>query len=353
MTPHRSILRRVAALAAVAIVGTALAACSSTASASTGSGAKASYGEITVQLDWLKNHEFAGLFEADAQGYFKKAGFSKVDFLAGGLSGAPAATQLVSGKAQFGLAGPTDFAAANAQGADLRIVAATYQKNPFTIVSADTDPITKPKDLVGKTIAIADSSATNWTAFLTANKIDPSSVNRVPYGDANNDLRLGNIQGFMGYGDGGAPLRAQGFGAQEFYLADFGLNYSAETVAVTDDFLKKNPAEVEAFLTAAAQGWKKAFDGVDGAIDLVINDYGKDQKLTKADTELEWAQQAKLIITDESTKNGIGTISPSLLKSNIDSLHLVGDTKATAANLFDTTLIAKVYKDHPELTGAK
>lgn len=302
-----------------------------------------------MQLSWLKNHEFSGYFEADHRGWFKDAGFGKVTLTAGGIGGVPAATQLTSGKAQFGIASPTDIAQANAQGADLRIIAVTYQKNPFTLVSADSDPIKEPKDLIGKTIAIADSSATNWTAFLKANDIDASKIKRVPYGDANNDLKLGNIDGFMGYGDGGAPLRAEGFGAQEFYLADHGLAYSGEALAVTNKLLTEHPDEVEAFLTAYAKGWKQAFTDVDGTLDLVLDDYGKDQKYEKSFLELEWDQQAKLVLTDESRKNGIGTISDALLKSNIDALHLVGDDDATAANTFDTKLIADVYDEHPEL----
>jgi len=334
----------------------ALSACSSTSSASsddsTAAAGSADYGDITVQLSWLKNHEFSGYFEAVTDGYFSDAGFGDVELVAGGIGGVSAATALTSGTAWVGIGAPADIAQANAEGADLRIVATTYQKNPFTLVSADSDPIKTPKDLVGKTIAIADSSATNWEAFLAANDIDPSEVNRVPYGDAQTDLKLGNIDGFMGYGDGGAPLRASGFGAQEFLLADYGLSYSGEAVVVTEKTLQEEPEKVEAFLTAYAQGWKAAFDDVDGTIDLVINDYGKDQNYKKEDIELSWDQQAKLILTDESKANGIGTISDDAVKRNIDSLALVGyDVKAD--DLFDTTLIADVYAKHPELTGAE
>jgi ABC-type nitrate/sulfonate/bicarbonate transport system substrate-binding protein len=344
-------LRKLAALAVTGAVAISLAACAP-AETTPAAVTDGDFGDITVQLSWLKNHEFSGYFEADSKGYFAEEGFGNVEFVAGGIGGVPAATQLTAGKAQFGIASPTDIAGANEQGAELRIIALTYQKNPFTLVSADSDPITEPEDLVGKTIAIADSSATNWDAFLAANDIDPDSINRVPYGDANSDLKLGNIDGFMGYGDGGAPLRAEGFGAQEFYLADYGLAYSGEALAVTADFLKNNPDEVKAFLVAYAKGWKAAFDDVDATLDLVINDYGKDQKYAKDDLLLSWDQQAKLILTDESTANGIGTLSDDLLQSNIDSLLLVG-LDVTAESLFDTSLIAEVYEENPDLTGVK
>lgn len=346
----RSRINRSFIVAAAGALALTMSACSSPTSSSSDAAASgdADYGDITVQLSWLKNHEFSGYFEADTKGYFADAGFESVELVAGGIGGVAAAAALTSGTAWVGIGAPADIAAANEEGADLRIVATTYQKNPFTLVSADSDPITEPQDLVGKTIAIADSSATNWDAFLAANDIDPADVNRVPYGDAQTDLTLGTIDGFMGYGDGGAPLRASGFGAQEFLLADYGLSYSGEAVVVTADTLENETDKVEAFLTAYAQGWKAAFDDVPSTIDLVINDYGKDQNYSVDEIQLSWDQQAKLVLTDESRENGIGTISDDAIERNVDSLALVG-YDVTADDLFDTTLIAGVYEANPDL----
>ncbi|MFT4307471.1 MAG: ABC transporter substrate-binding protein [Microbacterium sp.] len=344
MSLRHSIIRKAGALALVGAVAASLAACSSSASSAD---ADADYGDITVQLDWLKNHEFAGLFVADDAGYFADEGFGTVTFNAGGIGGVSAATALTSGQAWIAFGGVADVAAANEEGADLRIVATTYQKNPYTLVSATSDPIDTPQDLIGKTIAIADASRTSWEAFLAANDIDESQIDVVPYADAESDLKLGNIDGFMGYGDGGAQLRADGFGAQEFLLADYGLTYGAEAVVVTADTLADEPEKIEAFLDAYAHGWYDAFQDSDHALDLVVDDYGKDQNWDKTSLELSWTQQSKLILTDESKAGGIGTVSDDALANNIAALALVGyDT--TAEDTFDTTLIADVYAQHPE-----
>ena len=39
----------------------------------------ADFGELTVQLSWIKNAEFAGEFFADSRGYFADAGFGEPD----------------------------------------------------------------------------------------------------------------------------------------------------------------------------------------------------------------------------------------------------------------------------------
>jgi len=314
---------RFAALGA-GLLAAAIALTGCAAEAGAGESGAEGFGDINVQLSWLKNHEFAGYYIGIDDGLFEDAGFSSVELTAGGIGGVAAATALLSGTAWVGIASPTDIALANLEGADLVIVATLFQKNPFTLVSADTNPIEKPADLVGKTIAIADSSATNWEAFLAANDIDPADVNRVPYADANSDLKLGLIDGFMGYFDGGGPLRAQGFGAQEFQLADFGLAYSGEAVVVSRETLENEPEKVEAFLTVFAQGWFEAFQDKDRVIDLVVNSYGKDQNYAADDISSSWDQQATFILTDESRANGIGTISARSIADNVASIKLVG-----------------------------
>lgn len=338
--------RRSAIAAATALVASlALSACA----APEPTPADASYGDVTVQLSWLKNHEFAGYYLGIEDGYFEDAGFSSVELTAGGLGGVAAEAALASGTAWIGIASPVSVAQANLEGADLVIVATLFQKNPFTLVSADSNPIDTPEDLVGKTIAIADSSASNWEAFLAANDIDPSEVNRVPYGDAASSLKLGQIDGFMGYFDGGAPLRAEGFGAREFQLADFGLAYSGEALVVRRETIEKEPEKLLAFLTAFAQGWKAAFDDKDRVIDLVVNKYGKDQNYDPAEISSSWDQQATFIWTDESEANGIGTISDRSIQANVDSIRLIGVD--VDESLFDPSFIAKVYENHPELIG--
>lgn len=346
MTSIRHRLTKVAGITAIAAL--ALTGCAaSTPAADAG---EEGFGDITVQLSWLKNHEFAGFYYGIEDGHFAEEGFNDVELVAGGAGGVPAEAALASGSAWIGVSSPMDVANANAQGADLRIVGLLYQKNPFTLVSADSDPITTPSELVGKTIAIADTSASNWEAFLAANDIDPADVNRVPYGDAQTSLKLDQIDGFMGYGTGGAALRETGFGAQEFHLADYGLEYSGEALVVRNQTLQEEPAKLKAFLRAYAAGWQAAFNDVDRTIELVVDKYGKDQNFDPAQVRLDWDMQELLIITEESLEHGIATATDRLIDANVSTLALAG-VEASVDELFDLSLIHEVYEENPDLIG--
>ena len=126
--------RTVQGLALVAAATLSLAACgSSDDSGSSGSSSSDGFDSVTVQLSWIKNAEFAGEFMADSKGYYTDAGFKKVTLTPG-----PTSTEnlVASGKADFGLSNAVSTAQAIAnEQAPLKMIATTYQKNPFTILS--------------------------------------------------------------------------------------------------------------------------------------------------------------------------------------------------------------------------
>jgi ABC-type nitrate/sulfonate/bicarbonate transport system substrate-binding protein len=138
------------------------------------SGEAASYGDISVQYSWIKNEEFAGEFYAYDNGYYDQAGFSKVTGVAGPDTGV---AKLLSGSVQVALTDAASVGAAvSEQSAPLKIIATTFQKNPFTILSLkDKGNIATPKDLIGKKIGVQDSNASVFKALLAANGISRAS----------------------------------------------------------------------------------------------------------------------------------------------------------------------------------
>ena len=168
MARHSNLGRRgrlAAGAAAVLTTVLVLAGCASggEAPAGDGGGDDASYGEISVQYSWIKNEEFAGEFYAYENGYYDEAGFDEVIGISGPDTGV---AKLLSGTVQVALSDAASIGAAIAEEeAPLKIIGATFQKNPFTILSlADGGNITTPEDLIGKTIGVQDSNASVFAA---------------------------------------------------------------------------------------------------------------------------------------------------------------------------------------------
>lgn len=352
ITTPRSPRRLLGLTAAVAAAGLLLSACSGsddTASSGDGAGAGAeSFDEISVQLSWLKNQQFAGEYLAVEDGLYTDAGFPGVTLTAGGSSATSAEAAVATGQAFAGLSSPLITAPAIQGGAELKIVGATYQLNPFALVSAASAPVEGPADLAGKTIAVSDSNTLVWNAFLAANDIDPADLTTVPLSDTSM-LTTGQVDGFIGYTTtGAAALGNAGFEATEFLLADEGLPMVGEVVVTSQQAIDEQPEQVKAFLLATAEGWRAALDDPERAVDLTVNEYGKDQQYDADAIALSFDRQATLIETDETASNGLLTVSEDLQAGTIASLGFAG-IDITAEDLFDLTLLDEVYAENPDL----
>ena len=340
--------RLVKAVAVTAALALSLAGCSS-GSNNASTDDQNGYGTASVQLSWLKNMQFAGMYMADSNGYYKDAGFDKVDLISGGSSATSAEAAVVSGKALVGVSSPLITAPTiNNEGAALKVIAALYQVNPFAIVSAESKPIKSVDDLIGKKIGVSDSNTLVWNAFLKANNIDSSKVETVPFSDTSM-LTTGQVDGYIGYTTtGAAALNASGFKATELLMADAGLPMVGETLITTQDNIDNRRDALKAFLKATIKGWKDALSDQSKAVDLTVNDYGKSQEYDPDQMALTLKREQAIIETDETKANGLMTISDDLQEGTVKTLAYA-DIKIDKGALFDTSLINEVYKENADL----
>jgi len=357
-TSRRS--RRVGVALAGALAATlALSACAggSEPAATTSGDAAADFGEISVQYSWIKNEEFAGEYYAYDNGYYDEAGFSEVTGIAGPDTGV---AKLLSGSVQVALSDAASIGAAIAeQEAPLKIIGATFQKNPFTILSlTDGGNIATPDDLKGKKIGVQDSNASVFKALLAANGIDESELTIVPVDFDPTPLINGEVDGFMAYLTNEAiTVEMEGYPVTNLAYAENGLPYVAETFSVTDQYLSENPELIKAFLIAEIKGWSDTFtESIDDTVAKVTEHYNASAaagdltfgELDPAKVAAGLKAQAELISTPETETNGLFTISDDLKKQTLASLKASG-WDLTADQLFDTTIIDEIYAESPEL----
>lgn len=364
---RQSARRSTIAASAVSLVAVlALAGCgsddeSSSTSTEPGASEDASYGEISMQYSWIKNEEFAGEFYAEENGYYEEAGFDAVNGISGPDTGV---AKLLSGTVQVALSDAASVGAAIAeQDAPLKIIGATFQKNPFTILSLkDGGDIATPQDLVGKKIGVQDSNANVFKAILKANGISEDDVEVVPVDFDPTPLMNGDVDGFMAYLTNEAlTVELAGYEVTNLPYAENGVPYVAETYTVTDQYLDENPDLLKALLTAEIKGWTDVFqEPTDATVDLITKYYdaaasdnaeGLESVFGALDPEktgLGLEAEKLLISTPDTEANGLFTITPELQQETVDSLAAAG-WEVTVEQLFDTTLIDEIYEENPDL----
>ncbi|MBO0920336.1 ABC transporter substrate-binding protein [Cellulomonas sp. zg-ZUI222] len=343
--------RRARLAAAGAALALVLAACSSGADAEPAGDDDEStdLGAITVQLSWIKNAEFAGEFFADSKGYFADAGFSSVTLNAG-----PGATEsiVLSGGADFGLSNAVSVGQVVAEeDAPLKIVGTTFQKNPFTILSLkDGGDIATPDDLKGKRIGVqAGPNEALFDALLAINEIDPSEVTKVPVEYDPSPLVNGEVDGFLAYvTNESITVESEGHPVTNLLFADNGLPFVAESVVTTDEMIANEPEKVKAFLEAEIRGWKDAVADPEEGARLAVEEYGADLELDLVKEIAQATIQIDLIVTDETKKNGLFTISDDLIAQNLTTLAAAG-IELEAEDLFDLSLLTELLEEQPDL----
>jgi ABC-type nitrate/sulfonate/bicarbonate transport system substrate-binding protein len=344
---RRAALLAVAAAATLAIAGCAPAA---TETEATSQSEAANYGDLSVQFSWIKNAEFAGEYLADTNGYYAEAGFSSVNFIAG-----PTATAAVvlAGDALVGL---SDVIAVTPiileEGAPLKIIGATFQKSPFTILSLkDGANIQTAQDLIGKRIGVqAGGNETLFDALLKANGIDASQVTKIPVEYDPSPLVNGEVDGFLAYiTNESITVQNLGYEVTNLLFAENGLPFVAEAFIVTQDSIDNNREALKAFLKATIRGWRDAVANPDEGARLAVEVYGADLGLDiNKEKQQSKTQNDLLIVTDETRANGLLSISEAMIALNLQTLKAAG-YEITADQLFDMSLLAEVYAENPDL----
>ena len=345
-------------LGGLGAAGLALVACGGgspgTAPSAAASASPGSFGELSMQLSWIKNIEFGGEYMADSKGYYTNAGFSKVDLVTGPVDSADAL--VVAGNVTVGVSAPDATARfITEQGAPLKIIGATFQKNPFCILSIEQGkPIRTLADLAGKTVGIqAGTNQQIFAGFLKANGIDPASVKQVVVQYEPTPLTEKKVDGFMAFLTNEPFLvKSQGFTPVTLAFADNGLPLASETLVVLQDTIDKDRDKLKAFLKAEIQGWNDAVADPAAVAKLAVENYGKDLKLDLAGQTEQAKAQNELVATAETKTNGLFTISDASVAANLKSLGSMGIT-VTADQLFDLSLVKEVYAENASLkTGS-
>lgn len=299
---------------------------------------------MSYQLGWITNTEFAGTYLAQHQGLFAAQGLN-VTLLPGGS--APVEPVVVAGKALVGDSNTDIVSAAVAAGAQLRIIGARYQVNPFDIISSAKHPIKSPKALIGKTVGVNTYNLTAWYIFLALNGIKKTQVTTKDegYTEGPTPLINGQVQAWMGYSTNEpGVLQLKGFKTYSFLMSNFGYHVFADVYVTTVNDIKTHRAELVSFMKGEIAGWKADIASPAKGTALTTSLYAKKLGFDPKQQALENTAQISLIQTSYTKAHGLFTMSPADIAANISTLKFAQShgfaTYYTNPNLFDGSILA-------------
>jgi ABC-type nitrate/sulfonate/bicarbonate transport system substrate-binding protein len=347
-------------LGGAALVGVAgpglLEACSSkssttttntTAGGGTATTAAANLGTLNFNLPWVPDVESGGEYLAKDKGYYTQQGFTGVNLIPAGPTATPQETVVLTGKALVAVTSLDSTAAAIQKGSPLKVIGTQYQKNPFCIMSDAAKPLNGPQDMIGKKIGVQSVNDAVWAAFLKANNIQLSQVNKVVVSFDPTPLSQGQVDGWFSFiTNEPIALGLKGFATHTFLLADNNYPEIGNVYITTADSLKNNRAKVKACMTAEITTWRECIAHPDEPAQSTLKSFPTAQTLPAA--QQQSVAQNKLIAEGDALTNGLFYVASATQAQNIATLGL-GGTTVTADQLFDMSLLDEIYAAHSDL----
>ena len=235
---------------------------------------------VRVALAWINNVEYAGLWIAEAEGYFKQEQL-EVKTLPGGPNAPPPLVTVAAGGAELGYATWLPYLDAIGRGNDFVIVAGTYPVFPLGIISLPGKPILKAADIVGKKIlAQGPNERTVIDATLALNNL-PKEWEFVPAGFSPEPLLSKQGDGYTAFGTNQAvTLERMGMvRGKDFFFTSFdsmGYRAYASLIFTTRAYLQAERPTVVKFLRALTKGWIENEKDPAVAAKLAVTRFGVD-----------------------------------------------------------------------------
>ena len=306
---------------------------------------------VTYQLGWIANVENGGEFVAESRGYFADEGID-ITLIPGG----PTTTVeplVIAGRCLVGLSETDTTAQAIKHGGPLKTIGATLQITPLAVASLASKPIYTPKELYGKKFGVQAFQDQVVDGFFKLVGLDISKVTIVPASGDPSILPAGEVDALLVFTDNEPiTLALKGVKTHVFTFYEYGWNVFGDTLEVSDATLKnaKSRALLVKVVRAVVRGWQNALADPTQTVSWVVNNYGKNLKLSSRQQLLELENLTSIIATPYTKANGLLKMSPADMEINIKSIRSEGIPGITESMLFDTSILEEAFDGKTSIT---
>ena len=210
---------------------------------------------VRLQLNWMPEPEFGGIYAAQQDGLFAREGLA-VEVIAGS-AGTPTAQMTASGQVEFGIVGGDQVLTLREKGGDLVGLFAIFRTSPMGVMVRADAPWRSLQELWASDATVAMEAGLPFVRYLNG-KYPGSKVRIVPTGTGLAAFEQGTVQAQQCFISAEpVQMELKGIPVRVFSLAEGGYDPYTVTVATSAAFLAKERGACAAFVRALREGWSR------------------------------------------------------------------------------------------------
>lgn len=266
--------------------------------------------KVVFATNWLAQAEHGGYYQAVADGTYAACGLD-VEIMQGGpqVSGRPL---LLAGKIDFYMGGNMLQAfSAVEQNIPLRVVAASFQKEPQVLMSHPGQGLDTWEDLKkADQYILGDEGFQSYFQWMItdfgfdASKRVPYTFNPAPFIANPKSVQQGYVTS-----EPYAVEREAGFKPNLFLLADYGFETYATTIETMQKTIDERPQAVQCFVDGSAKGWYNYLYGDNAAANEAIKKDNPDMTDDQIAFSIATMKEFGIVDSGDTETKGIGAMT--------------------------------------------
>ncbi|GAB5559776.1 MAG: hypothetical protein SynsKO_14230 [Synoicihabitans sp.] len=249
--------------------------------------------EVTLQLKWRHQFQFAGYYAAIEQGYYEEVGLDVS--LREAVQGQEPADHVLAGHAEFGVAA-SDLVLLHDRGEPVVVLAPILQHSPLILIAKADKGISSIHDLAGKTLML-EPHAEELLAYLEFEDVTRDEFEVLPHVFSPAPLLNNDVAAMSAYvTDELFLLEQTGEDFLTFTPRSTGIDFYGDTLFTTREQVERYPERVARFREASLRGWEYALAHPEELVDLIHEKYS--QRHSKEHLRFEAEQFRRLMLPD-------------------------------------------------------
>lgn len=261
--------------------------------------------KVRLRLPYSHQFQFAGAYAAQANGLFRARGLD-VEIVSSRSERASPIADVLSGNVEFGLLQGPQLVAARMEGKPVVVLAAIMQHSPQALVARADSGIRTPHDLVGKRIALDQTSLVSEVRMMLEREgIAFDQITVVENRWDRNELMTGDADAMSTFViDGPHIFRQQGLPVNVIRPVDYGVDFYGDCLFTTEALLERDRALAAAMREAILEGWTRALRDPEAVADWIVANLPERPEYATREMMLSEAREMRRLINADLVELG-------------------------------------------------